>query len=257
MIKNSFIKKNIGLFATTVLLITMLSGCGEEQVTADHTNVFTLSELTGGSQLTVSENDADGVGIASSEDSDPVKIAEVFMTTEGKPVKDDDNSAICVGALGSMLVYSNEKWVITHDATDSNLSISYEYKVSDESVITVDENGVLNPLKVGEVNIYEYKTVGLNKTHTGWYSVKIIEPHEHIFTRKENPCSCTEKGWVEYVCLVKNEETGSICNKTKGYVEVAARGHNYAVAGTSYYDGYDIVTYRCTRCGDTYTNKVL
>ena len=186
-----------------------------------------------------------------------IELGAVSMTVSGKPCKEDLDSATCVGANGSMLVFSANTWTITHDAPIDPAApvVTYEYFSDNDEICAVSVDGVITPIAVGEAKISEYAITDDERIFTGWYTISIVGSHEHKYTKIEVPTKCTEKGFVEYTCKEFNIETGTICNDTKGYVEVAARGHNYYTAKTTWEPGYIVETIRCSRCGNSYTRK--
>ncbi len=91
------------------------------------------------------------------------------------------------------------------------------------------------------------------------------DPDNHIWLESlENSYvapTCTTEGWTEYTCEITramNVGKEGWCENHKKAEPIPALGHAYAITASSppghAKDGY--ISYRCTRCGDSYTETI-
>ena len=89
-------------------------------------------------------------------------------------------------------------------------------------------------------------TVSTYTFHAVWEQL----PHEHNYVRQERPATCTQDGYVKYVCAC-----GSSYNETV----YPALGHDWdsgTVTKEPTATETGIRTYACTRCGETKTESI-
>ena len=89
-------------------------------------------------------------------------------------------------------------------------------------------------------------TVSTYTFHAVWEQL----PHEHNYVRQERPATCTQDGYVKYVCA---------CGSSYNEAVYPALGHDWdsgTVTKEPTATETGIRTYACTRCGETKTESI-
>ena len=89
-------------------------------------------------------------------------------------------------------------------------------------------------------------TVSTYTFHAVWEQL----PHEHNYVRQERPATCTQDGYVKYVCA---------CGSSYNEAVYPALGHDWdsgTVTKEPTATETGIRTYACTRCGETRTESI-
>ena len=89
-------------------------------------------------------------------------------------------------------------------------------------------------------------TVSTYTFHAVWEQL----PHEHNYVRQERPATCTQDGYVKYVCA---------CGSSYDETVYPALGHDWdsgTVTKEPTATETGIRTYACTRCGETKTESI-
>ena len=89
-------------------------------------------------------------------------------------------------------------------------------------------------------------TVSTYTFHAVWEQL----PHEHDYVRQERPATCTQDGYVKYVCA---------CGSSYNEAVYPALGHDWdsgTVTKEPTATETGIRTYACTRCGETKTESI-
>ena len=89
-------------------------------------------------------------------------------------------------------------------------------------------------------------TVSTYTFHAVWEQL----PHEHDYVRQERPATCTQDGYVKYVCA---------CGSSYNEAVYPALGHDWdsgTVTKEPTATETGIKTYTCTRCGETKTESI-
>ena len=89
-------------------------------------------------------------------------------------------------------------------------------------------------------------TVSTYTFHAVWEQL----PHEHNYVRQERPATCTQDGYVKYVCA---------CGSSYNEAVYPALGHDWdsgTVTKQPTATETGVRTYTCTRCGETKTESI-
>ena len=164
------------------------------------------------------------------------EFTDIFVEVTG--VKIDSEKEIT-------LIYGEENSVILEaDILPSNSTIkTLAWESSDESVVTVDNFGIVTVVGVGSATVKVMTENAISDEIT----VNVICEHsfgEYMVTKQ---ATCTENGEQTAVC--------SICTTTDIKI-IPKKGHTYeavVTVPTCTEGGY--TTYTCTTCGDNYTGN--
>ena len=135
---------------------------------------------------------------------------------------------------------------VSFEATDTRSGIDQLYvKKPGASSYSTYRSGTKLTAK-GKYSFYCTDKAG-NRSST--YTVTLQDAHEHRYTAKVTPPTCTTGGYTQYTCT----ECGDSYTRDR----TAALGHDYrsTTSGVSCTTG-GTIRFICTRCGDSYTEDI-